>query len=233
MSKEIWKDVEGYEGRYQVSSFGRVRREGHIVKGCLAANGYLVLNLSMHGKGKTSTIHRIVAKAFIPNPENKAQVNHINGDKTDNRVENLEWVTKSENALHSLYVLHNHHGPVHTRGVRCVESGEIFESAKVAQDRTGILANDINGVARGGTARHTAGGHHWEFLDSKPKKYIPKDRYRPCGRKDAKRVMCLETHEEYPSTHAAARAVGGTQTSISRCCRKVGKTYLGKHWKYI
>lgn len=162
MSKEIWKDVKGYEGCYQVSSFGRVRREGHIIKGCLAANGYLVLNLSMHGKEKTSTIHRIVAKAFIPNPENKVQVNHINGDKTDNRVENLEWVTKSENAIHSLYVLRNTHGVVGTKLIECIETKEIFPSAVVAHKKYNITPGHIRDAATG--RRHTAAGKHWRYV---------------------------------------------------------------------
>lgn len=110
--QEIWKDVVGYEGFYKVSSLGRVKRvngitsHGHrrcekIIKQA-HSGAYPRTCLSRNGKVKSICTHRLVALAFIPNPENKPQVNHINANKTDNRVENLEWVTSSENCLHAV-----------------------------------------------------------------------------------------------------------------------------------
>lgn len=97
--KEIWKDVVGYEGLYQISSLGRLKnRHGRILNGNINDYGYLRAILC-DGKGhrKYIQIHRLVAQAFIPNPDNKPQVNHIDENKINNVVENLEWVTVKEN----------------------------------------------------------------------------------------------------------------------------------------
>jgi hypothetical protein len=99
---ENWKDIEGFEGIYQVSSLGNIRNyKKQILTPVKTDDGYLRVHLRKTGVSKNLRVHRIVANHFIENPENKPEVNHINGNKTDNRVENLEWVTKSENAIHA------------------------------------------------------------------------------------------------------------------------------------
>ena len=100
---ENWKDIKGYEGLYMVSDQGRVRSlprattKGRILKPIKLRDGYLYVVLSKNGKHKRMAIHRLVALVFISNPDNKPQVNHKSEVKTQNNVENLEWVTPSEN----------------------------------------------------------------------------------------------------------------------------------------
>ncbi len=105
--EEIWKDIEGFEGRYQVSNLGRVMslmtNHGKLQRKLKPQHerNYLYVNLSVKDKGHTKDVHRMVAKAFVPNPDNKPMVNHIDGSKLNNNASNLEWVTCSENHKHA------------------------------------------------------------------------------------------------------------------------------------
>lgn len=114
--EEIWKDIPDWEGMYQISSIGNIRslnrpvkargdkisiKKGKILKPLFDKDGYLHIGLYKEQKGYFRRLHRLVALAFIPNPENKPLVNHLNGIKDDNRVENLEWCTQQRNMQHA------------------------------------------------------------------------------------------------------------------------------------
>lgn len=98
---EIWKKVLGYED-YEVSNFGNFRKGNKLIYGCKDKNGYLISTFRNNGIAKTVKLHRLVLLSFVENIENKPQVNHINGIKNDNRLENLEWNTNSENQTHAI-----------------------------------------------------------------------------------------------------------------------------------
>ena len=109
---EIWKEIKGYEGLYQVSNCGRIKSLSHInnlgrlrpeciLGSRLSDRGYHTAVLYNNGKPKSFRVHQLVAKAFIDNPLNKPHVNHLDGVKSNNFVDNLEWVTISENQKHA------------------------------------------------------------------------------------------------------------------------------------
>lgn len=129
MIMEIWKDIENYEGLYQVSNLGRVKSLGRVVKRTdgrirtlkerirkpvLDTKGYVITNLYKESKGKNFYVHRLVAETFIDNVDNKLEVNHINGVKDDNRLVNLEWNTRSENIQHAVDT-----GLLNIKGSKC------------------------------------------------------------------------------------------------------------------
>lgn len=175
---EIWRDIKGYEGLYQVSSLGKVKslfRYKKVLKPLKVGAGYFQVQLCRRKKAKAYLIHRLVANHFIDNTENKLHVNHIDGDKANNSVHNLEWTTPSENEKHSYQVLRKR--PNKSRsgkyGKECYNaiavnqlsiSGEIintYESSGMAERVSGIRHGNIWAVLKG--RRHTAGGFKWEY----------------------------------------------------------------------
>ena len=103
MNKEIWKDIPNYENKYQVSSLGNVKniKHGNLLSERLTDRGYNTAVLYLNSKPKTFKVHRLVALTFIENTENKLFVNHKDGNKLNNKIDNLEWVTHKENIRHA------------------------------------------------------------------------------------------------------------------------------------
>ena len=167
--QEIWKDIEGYEGAYQISNFGRIKNKIKILSPQINNCGYLRIIL----KNKHYSIHRLVALAFLPNPENKPQVNHIDGNKTNNYVTNLEWVTASENQKHNYKNLHFKPPMLGKKGKNHVASKNIYQfdiynnfikkwdSIIEASNSLNINSCNIVNCAKGN--RKTAGKFIWKY----------------------------------------------------------------------
>ena len=156
---EIWKDCKGYEGLYQVSSLGRiwsVRKQRYIksYKKTGKNEGYLEIQLvAKNGKIKYERVHRLVALAFIPNPNNYTIVNHLNGIKDDNRVENLEWTTVQGNTQHAV---DNNLGGYNTHLKEMTEKARIKNAKTYLVYKDGELIGEYKGRKEAGNAANVS-----------------------------------------------------------------------------
>lgn len=170
MDKEIWKDIAGYEGLYQINNYGDVKslnygntKKEKILKKRIDKKGYIHYALFKNKKITEKKAHRLVAQAFIPNPENKPQINHIDGNKQNNYIKNLEWCTNSENQKHSYSKLKNisyfkYNNP-RIKKVRCIEKNKTFDSIEKAKKWCGKT-----GITHACKNKKTCGGYHWEYI---------------------------------------------------------------------
>ena len=160
---EVWRDIPGYAGRYQVSDLGRVRsRERGTLKPFICRNGYHIATLSRGGHRFRVGVHRLVALAFLPNLEDKPQVNHIDGNKSNNRPENLEWCTCSENNLHRRRVLNGGGGRAQ-RAVMLLNTGQTFKSITEAAKAKQVPAEKIIDCCKG--RRNHTYGTRWAYAE--------------------------------------------------------------------
>lgn len=162
MKKEEWRKIDGFPN-YEVSSNGRVRNivKGNELRQYPNHKGYLIVYL---GRRKTISVHRLVTSAFIPNPEGKPQVNHINGIQSDNRVENLEWCTCKEN-MNNPNTLYRNTQKI----VRLDANGKLknlYLSVRDAERYTGIKNSHISEVCKSMGRRKSAGGYRWQYMDN-------------------------------------------------------------------
>lgn len=180
-NKEIWRPVVGYEGLYEVSNLGRIRSldkiginvhrngykliKGKVLKCTKCVNGYMKVNLYKKKQKKTHLIHRLVADAFIPNPNNYPVINHINEIKTDNRACNLEYCTMQYNNEYSGTT----EKMINARKKAVIQltlNGRFvaeFDSASEAGRKTGINHRNISSVCLNKYGYKSAGGYRWSY----------------------------------------------------------------------
>ena len=198
MENEIWKPVVGYEGWYEVSSFGNLRSvdrtgvdvfgvarryKGRMISSDSLSYGYPVAILMKNGKRKTVRIHRIVAEAFIPNPDNKPFIDHIDTNKLNNSLSNLRWCTDKENSNNEITKEKNRANGLRMWEEGCFDNRNNTHYRKVAQytrdgeyiktwdsiveveAALGIDASSISSLCLGtNPKRHTAGGYKWKHV---------------------------------------------------------------------
>lgn len=246
---EIWKPVEGYEGYYEVSNLGRIKsveryvKQGnstrHVKETIKAVHinkyGYPCVTLCKDRKSNSITIHTILAKAFIPNPEGKSAIDHINTDRTDNRLENLRWVTNKENSNNELTLKHCRENTYSKETMKkrldtnkerdtCIapktiyqytKGGELikeFYSMADAERETGINHNSIHRALNDNT--QSAGGYLWSttLIDN----FIFQRRFPATSKPVLQYDKDGNFIHEWPSIKEAARGTGIHSANILR-----------------
>lgn len=244
----IWKAIPGYEGYYEVSTEGEIRSldryvnnrnsfvVGRIMHLSMGPSGYLQVGLCKNGKRKNFKVHKIVAKVFIPNPDNKPCVDHINTCRTDNRACNLRWVSLKENSSNPLTIIHSKFGKEKVMGIR--KSGchkfnkdatnkpkpvhrynldgvyiDSFQSLLDAETVTGI---EINGIknALNKIYKH-AGGYLWKTEKALFCEPYKRRRHTKCKVTEMLNE-CGCVVRSWPSIRDAAKELGTTHTRIIR-----------------
>lgn len=252
--KEIWCDVFGYEGLYQVSNLGNVKSLSSkvILKGHISTSGYRDVQLYKNKKSRVFKVHRLVALHFIPNPGFKQQVNHIDGNKLNNNVSNLEWSTAKENTEHAIVngFRKAHPKEVHKHNPRKIlqydSEGKYlktWDSIREITDFYGFSANTINSCVIGNN--HSSHGYIWKAYSDNfpreieslktvynrnkpikkgvPKKYYQIDQFTKSGQ-FLRRWNSLEEICNVNNYH---------RTHITKCLNGTRKSAYGFIWKNV
>ena len=242
-NKEIWKDVKGYEGLYQVSNFGRIRtpeklsKNGHHLKNKylkLLKNQYGYKYIGIHKNGVRSNrfIHRLVAQAFIPNPHNYPEVNHKDENPSNNCVDNLEWCTRGYNNRYGTRMKR----VIKSLSVKVVQLSldgslvKVWPSIRNAS-KNGCYSSSISHCCQNRLLR--CNGYYWIYY-SDYKKMSKKDILKYVIKRD-RRIVQLDPNNHiikiWDSTNDADKA-GFQEACIKRCCKGKQKKHAGYHWMF-
>lgn len=245
---EIWKEVAGYNGRYLVSNIGNVisnsflGKSGKVgyLKPAITAQGYICYTLYKNRKPKRMFAHRLVAKAFIPNPDGKPYIDHINTIRTDNRVSNLRWCTQKENINNSLSIKHMKEGCKSAKRKRRKirqydKNGNFIQEFNSAYEVAGLLNCDVSQISNCASGRTLSSrGFLWEYSDEvgdSLKIDIPKG----VVFKKEKSVASYyhgNLKAVYPKMVDCAKDFSITKEAMSLRIKK-GKEYDGWSFKYL
>lgn len=232
--EEIWEDVKGFEGYYQVSNFGRIKslsragsgrntKKDKILKNTYDKDGYICKCFYKKGKIYGVKVHRLVAETFIPNPNNFPQVNHIDGNKQNNRVDNLEWVSQSKNVLHSLYVLNNHLKKIY----QFDKYGNFIKSWKNSKEIADFYGFNRNSLVESICRNHrTFCGYIWSYDRKLPKNKMPIN----IKHRIIQMTIDGKIVRKYNGVKEAQLVT--KINNISSCCRGKQKTAGGYKWLY-
>lgn len=230
----MWKKIilDNQITDYSVSTEGEVRKDStNYILSQSVQEDYKFVSLFINGKQKRMRVHRLVAMAFLENPENKPYVNHINGNRGDNNIENLEWVTPSENTIHAVKT------GLMTGNKKAViqynldgERMATFESATEAARQTGCSQSKITMCCK--RQRETTNDYQWRYyndiqdVQKIEKKFITGKKVAQCNEEGE--ILAI-----YTSYKEAARAVQGTSSAISRVCSGTNIRHKGYKWRLV
>lgn len=230
----MWKKIilDNQITDYSVSTEGEVRKDStNYILSQSVQEDYKFVSLFINGKQKRMRVHRLVAMAFLENPENKPYVNHINGNRGDNNIENLEWVTPSENTIHAVKT------GLMTGNKKAViqynldgERMATFESATEAARQTGCSQSKITMCCK--RQRETTNDYQWRYyndiqdVQKIEKKFITGKKVAQCNEEGE--ILAI-----YNSYKEAARAVQGTSSAISRVCSGTNIRHKGYKWRLV
>lgn len=243
---EVWKDIEGFEGYYEVSSHGRIRSverdiverngiktqhlKGRIRKQIMGTMGYYMLHLNKDGHYKSCFVHRLVAEAFLPNPDNLPEVNHIDENKENNAVWNLEWCDHLHNQRHGTAPQRISASKPKRRVEQLTLDGQhvaYYESRYAAARAFNRPKANIFFALTGRSK--SAYGYKWRYVDT------PED-YTPIPKRTDPTVEQLTLQGEhvayYPNARAAANALGTKYVAIWKALKGILKTAKGYRWRY-
>lgn len=162
--KEIFKDIQGYEGLYQISTHGNVKSlkygKERILKPAKDKKGYLYVGLSKQGKLKLYKVHRLVGIVFLPNPNNLPEINHRDEDKVNNDCSNLEWCDVKYNRNYGTRTERS--ALSQSKQVMCLETGKVYPSTIEVERQLGFLRGNIASACRGRLKQ--AYGFHWRYV---------------------------------------------------------------------